>query len=624
MPDASTQTSNTIIDGNASGPARPGPIGRGRGALRETLAWLLALAVFCVYTVTGAPGAWWGDGQELACAAWTLGIPHPTGYPLYMLTGHAAMKMMRWLDPGRALTVYSALLLAAAIGALIPFFRRVIIEERETTEGGACGRGCGMAELLPAVGVGLLIAFARTIWDHGTFAEVYPLTFFVGALALRLAWAPAEARPGAGRAAALGAVMGLGMLNHYSLLALGPLAALAIVQWTVRAERRRWLIPLAALACFCLMLTGYLYLPLRAAANPPLNWGDPVNWERIKWVLSGAQYQDRFMKNTAESMATGVMAWVAWWGRQWLPAAAAGSWVALPAGMLLIIAALGGLARLTLRRWEAGLGLLGAMAATMTFGALYHIPDIAAYFMIALPAAAVGWIVAARWLAARAGAKIRHGMGRLLRATPALAAATLALTNAREMDKSWDNMPALYGQAVLNAAPQGALIVCSNNDNDIYSLWYQQIVLGKRPDVTVFGAQFMTQGWYGRYFERADRPKVPIHVEDRGGRPFENEVPYNLRLFGKVLLPNLAQGRPVLVTYREPFLSEYLNPQPVATLLPSGYRDICAYPSAYLPYPALSKLQDNPGLRKLDADAMEREFQGFLNLLIEKARSNGM
>lgn len=624
MPDAQPLTDQKINE-PSNRPAGPAIAGRGRGALRETLAWGLALAAFCVYYATGAPGAWWGDGQELACAAWTLGIPHPTGYPLYMLSGHAAMKIMRWLDPGRALTVYSALLLAAAIGLLIPFFRRVISEERGAGSAEPCGRGCGMADLLPAAGVGLLIAFAHTVWDHGTFAEVYPLTFFVGALALRVAWAPPEARPGVGRAAALGAIMGLGMLNHYSLLALGPVAALAVVRWTVRAERRRWLIPLAALVCFCLMLAGYLYLPLRAAANPPLNWGDPVNWARIKWVLTGAQYQDRFMKGSESSAIAGVMTWVAWWGRQWIPAAVASSWLTLPVGALLISVAVGGLARLTRRRWDVGLGLLGAMAATMMFGALYHIPDIDAYFMIALPAAAVGWIVAVMGLTERIAGQLGPGLTWMLRATPALAAVTLVLANAREMDKSWDNLPARYGQSILEAVPQGALIVCSA-DNDIYSLWYQQIVLGKRPDVTVYGAQFMTQGWYRRYFERADRPKIPVYVEDRS-KPFENEIPYNLHLFGDVLLPNLAQGRPVFVTYHEPFLSEYLNPQPVATMLPPGYGEICAYPQAYLPYPVLSRLVNNPGLAKLDRAQMEREFRGFMELMkmkYEKARGGGM
>ena len=37
--------------------------------------------------------------------------------------------------------------------------------------------------------------------------------------------------------------------------------------------------------CVCLTF------PLRAGQAPPLNWGNPVTWERFLWHLSGKQFR---------------------------------------------------------------------------------------------------------------------------------------------------------------------------------------------------------------------------------------------------------------------------------------------------------------------------------------------
>jgi hypothetical protein len=35
------------------------------------------------------------DAGEMTSSAWTLGVSHPTGYPLYILLGRAADKSVR-------------------------------------------------------------------------------------------------------------------------------------------------------------------------------------------------------------------------------------------------------------------------------------------------------------------------------------------------------------------------------------------------------------------------------------------------------------------------------------------------------------------------------------------------
>lgn len=46
------------------------------------------IIAFAVYIMTLAPTIWFIDSGELAAVATTLGIAHPTGYPLFTIIGH--------------------------------------------------------------------------------------------------------------------------------------------------------------------------------------------------------------------------------------------------------------------------------------------------------------------------------------------------------------------------------------------------------------------------------------------------------------------------------------------------------------------------------------------------------
>ena len=48
----------------------------------------IGVAYFALYLATLCPVVYWYDSAEYVTAAVTLGIPHPPGYPLYVLLGH--------------------------------------------------------------------------------------------------------------------------------------------------------------------------------------------------------------------------------------------------------------------------------------------------------------------------------------------------------------------------------------------------------------------------------------------------------------------------------------------------------------------------------------------------------
>ncbi len=553
----------------------------------------VALAALLVYLATAAPNPWWGDGLELAAAANVLGVPHPTGYPLYMLVGHVAIRLLAWVEPGRATTILSALAMAAAAGLLAPLLGRA------AHEAGAARSGA------VAAGVALLIAFSDTVWSHATFTDVFPLTFLLVVALLGVAWAPPAATPRPTRAAVLGALLGIASLNHYSILACYPLVGLVVLDWARRRGRLSARHLAAAAAGWAVALMGYLYLPLRARANPPLNWGDPSTLDRLLWVLTGGQFKIANVQVWQGSPLDRFGGWLTWWGSLWFEAPAP---LAIALGVALLAAALAGLVLLARRRPALGLGLMLAIAATAVFAVGYRIPDIEPYFLPALPAAAIGWMQLGQWLLARA----RLSPGPPLRALPLLLALPVVMFNWGRIDKSWDHGPTSYGANIMEALPEQAVVITAG-DNSIFALWYQQIGLGRRPDVVVFGSNFMHNGWYARHFEGPGRPSAPIHIHERPVQTLD-KVRYYDSLTENALLPLFAAGYRVFATEPDPLYVEYFSARPTAVLLSPDYIERSA-DVLLLPHPLLYELAPNPALAARTRAERLAEIRRFFSRL---------
>ena len=119
-----------------------------------------------VYLATLAPTVTTGDSGELITAAATLSLAHPTGYPLYLLLGHAFIRVFGFLSPAVAMNLFSAL---AALGACL-VVRRLALELTR--------------DRIAAVAMALLFAFSASMWSQATVARVYALGALLLALSL--------------------------------------------------------------------------------------------------------------------------------------------------------------------------------------------------------------------------------------------------------------------------------------------------------------------------------------------------------------------------------------------------------------------------------------------------------
>lgn len=224
-------------------------------------AFALAVGVFFVYLRTLCPTLYWGDCGEMALTAATLGIPHPTGYPLYCLLGKAWTLLLPFGTVVWRMNVLSAVFGSLAIACLY-----------------GAGRACRLPKPVALASAGLL-AFSSTFWQQALITETYTLAALFTCLLLLLAarWNANGRRASDLRLLAL--AYGFTLTSHQTNTLFLP-GFVLFVLWSEprlrrladRAVRREWL---QTLGLGALPLLTYLYLPLRARTHPVYNWGDP-------------------------------------------------------------------------------------------------------------------------------------------------------------------------------------------------------------------------------------------------------------------------------------------------------------------------------------------------------------
>ena len=250
----------------------------------KAIPFILFFIIFFTYIFTMAPSIYWGDSPELIAVAYTLGIAHPSGYPLYTLLG----KLFTFIPIGTIayrLNIMSAFFASLTV-IFLYFITFKIIKSR-----------------LAALFSSLTLGFSYTFWTQATIAEVYTLhAFFIVVLILIIMkWAETIQRF---YLYLFSFVLGLGLTNHLTLILVFP-AFILFLFWHIKKlnikhknliDKR---IIFFMIAFFVMGFSLYIYLPLRAAQEPLLNWGNPVSFKLFIEHISGAGYQQYFRPESA-------------------------------------------------------------------------------------------------------------------------------------------------------------------------------------------------------------------------------------------------------------------------------------------------------------------------------------
>jgi hypothetical protein len=529
-----------------------------------------------VYAATAARTPQFGDGLEFVAAAAVRGVPHPTGYPL--LTTLLA-PFARGEGAYFRSTLVCALVAALAAAFVCRLVARMI--EGDTSED-APGRL--VRRWLPPA-AGLAAAFSASLWSAATQVEVYGLNALLLVAGL-LALAPSGvASPG--RLAIGGAVLGLGACNHLTSLCLAPLLGWRLLEaMRVGAGARRWALAGAAIGGALAGMLPLALIPLRAAANPPINWGAAQTLEGFLWVLSGGDYKHGQFLQAQPGTAFTLGTWLAFAGHRvvllvmGLGAELLGGVDLLKGwGTRLVAGALGAAGwalagRGWLVRWRQDRAGAVALAAPpglqVAFLLVYNIPDASDYLLgvwvTLLPMLAVGVAACLRGAARALDYDTDAGRARRLLVVLAAPVVVALPTNyGPAATRSGNVLCAAWIARVEAAAPQGAIIL-THGDYDTYALWYAQFAEGRRRDLLVVGGNFLRSAWYGPMLEAAGLNGRAVHPEP--GDVFAarfTAVDHVGMLRRAAIEPNLGRV-PVLTTW---IPAEWRNP--LAPLLAGHY-----------------------------------------------------
>ena len=198
----------------------------------------VAAVTFALYVATlqpdfGGPE----DTPKFQFIGYVLGIPHPPGYPLYVLLSHAFVALPIGTIAYRA-NLFSAVMAALAC-SLVYVIGRQLGARRWTS-------------LCAALG----LATGASFWRSAVFAEVYSLAAVMAALtiALLLAWG---ARGGAGRLLAAIGAFAFGLGNHLTIVGIAPAVAFYVF---VRGRRVLTVRTIAASALVLFLGVAQYYL----------------------------------------------------------------------------------------------------------------------------------------------------------------------------------------------------------------------------------------------------------------------------------------------------------------------------------------------------------------------------
>ena len=419
----------------------------------------LVLILGWAYTSTLLPGVGFsGDTAKFQFLGKILGIPHPTGYPLYLVLNNLFVTLFPFGS-----VAYKANLLSAvfATGGCVVLFK--LLEY------------LGLKPLL-ALSVALALGLSRILWSQAVVAEVYTLH-----LLLMVSVIYALARWHSGEEKMFYVATGLYALsfgNHLTSITLLP----AFIYMTLATNYKAFIQPRKVLWVLGVVILGalqYSYLFWRYF-NPDVYYAEVFNGSNLITYVTGGDFKNVMFTYTGQQL----------WGER-LPFVLTLLSRSLPLWGLAALGAVVGLKR----HKHVTLGVLIYFFSHTFYAMNYDIPDIAVYFIpCTLGLALLGGV-------ALLALQNLEGEGRSIAAAPLLLIPlVLLLLNYRSVDMSQQTADQRGVEAVLAAVQERAVILTPNYNTYEYFLYYLLAEGWEEQDVYVafFGGNIDTTKAYLR------------------------------------------------------------------------------------------------------------------------------
>lgn len=465
-----------------------------------------------VYLSTMAPDLTWAnrgaDGADLITAAYTGGVPHPSGYPSYMLIA----RVFQWIPLGTL--AFRTNLMSGFFAILAALFTSSLTTRSITIE-------TKFLWLQPLIGflAGLAFGLSPLLWSQAVITEVYTLhAFFVALILILTPMASGDFRflrfP-LGKYNAWwdrlgGLVFGLAIGNQLTVIFLLPVwfffgvlkngdsknliiqptedkitFLIPRIRWRSLTRRSFWLL---------LGLTVYLIIPLRARSGSAINWGYAVDWEGMWWLISGELYQDRVFSLDLGYLWPRIRNWAGLLREQF----------GFPGLVIGFYGLLYGEARYRRFSWIT----VWIFMAYSLFAIGYNSSDS---YVLLIPVFLVFTLWMGLGFAAIFDRLKKIGKSPVWLPITGILMIILILGNAwsnyANVDAGQDTRAIDFATNVLENAPENAILFV-HEDEDAFTLPYYTFALGERPDLVIL-SEALVLDWY-RQIMRETYPDLKI------------------------------------------------------------------------------------------------------------------
>jgi len=503
---------------------------------------LIGMLAFIFFLITIAPSVIQIDTGELAAVQATLGIAHPTGYPLFTILGYIFSLLPLPFSKVFQLNLLAAIYCSIAV-SIFTYSAKLILDNlsgfqfsKAVKEKSKKKKSADKTQIqivisplelsetvkiISSVFSGLFLALSKTFWFQSTSVEVYSLhLLLISIIILELinAFLFADKEKSISKYWIIFAVtLALGFTNHMTTLLIIPgVAYLYFTQNGFKARSFKQII-FMLLIFFPILILVYSYLPIRASQNPAMNWGNPIEWERIVRHISGQQYQVWLFSST-EAAAKQFNYFVG----------------NLPEEFsLTLVIVLVGLIVSFLKARKFFIFNLVVFLSTVLYSINYDINDIDSYFLLAyisLSFFAVFGISQIILSAANNKMKIAIPISLLIIFLGIQFYSNYGTVNQRNNYVYED-----YTKALLNSVPENSVVFSYQWDYFISESYYFQLVENFRKDVIVVDKELLRRSWYYNQLNTNHaglltgvKPEINQFLEAL--RPFEREEQFNPNL----------------------------------------------------------------------------------------------
>ncbi|MCX7876545.1 MAG: DUF2723 domain-containing protein [Melioribacteraceae bacterium] len=507
--------------------------------IKKNIFSISSFIVFVIYLFTLAPSVIQIDSGELATVQYTLGIAHPTGYPLFTILGYLFLQIPIGLRKISQANLLAAIWCSLSILFLIKSIYLLLSNKIELNKKNIKKKKNIIEEInysedqkvISVIAGSFFLAFSKTFWLQSTSVEVYSLQTFLFTIIIYFilkAFYSNDSKEWI----YVGISFAFGFANHMTTLLIIPFALILFLfkekinAYSLRIIFKTIIISLPILILF------YLYLPFRALQNPIMNWGNPINFENFWRHFTGKQYQV-WLFSSFDSAKKQLSYFITNFPDEFTFA-----------GIILGFIGFINLAKTNRRIF---ISTLITFLFSILYSINYDIADIDTYFLLAN-------IIFSIWITygfVYLYEKLYKSLTLRKLIVPIFVVIIFIplIINKNKTDQSDVLIFEDYTKTILNSVEKNSIILSYQWDYFISASYYFQFVENYRKDVVVVDKELLRRSWYYNQMKR-NNYEVYKSIENEinsfkeSVKPFERDEIYNATIIEKnyqSVMTNLIQ-----------------------------------------------------------------------------------